>query len=105
MVVTSAQATFLDRSFNVLGTTPIPGTFPNAGTAEAFSADDSKVLLQYDTPLAIEIIDANNYGQLGYYSGASNAEDNDERMLAIDSSGRAFAGMGGGVRIIDTTGP
>jgi hypothetical protein len=105
VVVSAQQATFLDRSFNVLGTTPLPGAFQNARTAEAFTSDDSKVLLQYDTPLAIETLDANNYAQLGYYSGASNAEDNDERMLAIDSSGRAFAGMGGGVRIIDTSEP
>jgi hypothetical protein len=105
VVVSAQQATFLDRSLNVLGTTPIPGAFQNARTAETFNSDDSKALIQYDTPLAIEVLDANKFAALGFYSGASNAEDNDERLLAIDSNGRAFAGMSGGIRVIDMTAP
>ena len=104
-VVTGQQVTFLDRSFNVLGAVPIPGAFPNAGTAETFNSDDSQVLLQYETPLALEVLDANKLAALGFYTGASNAEDNDERLLAIDPNGRAFAGMSGGVRVIDMTAP
>ena len=104
-VVSAQQATFLDRSFNVLATVQIPGAFQTGRTAVTFTSDGSSLLLQYDIPLAIEVLDANNYATLGYYSGAANAEDNDERLLAIDSSGRAFAGMGGGVRVIDMTKP
>jgi hypothetical protein len=105
VVVSGQHVTFLDRSFNVLGITPIPGAFQNARTAEMFTPDESKVLLQYSFPLALEVLDTKNYAQLGYYSGASNVEDNDERLLAIDSNGLAFAAMSGGIRVIDMTGP
>ena len=104
-VVSAQLATFLDRSFNVLGTTPIPYAFQNARTAVMFTPDGSSLLLQYDLPLAIEVLDANNYAQLGYYSGVVSPEDNDERLMAVDSSGRAFVGIAGGVRVVDMTAP
>jgi hypothetical protein len=104
-VASAQEVTFFDRSFNVLGTVQIPGAFQSARTAVTFSPDGNKLLLQYDLPLAIEVIDANNYMSLGYYSGLVSLEDNDERLMAVDSNGRAFVGIAGGVRVVDTTGP
>jgi WD40 repeat protein len=104
-VVSSQQATFLDRSFNVLGTTSIPGAFQNSRTNVIFTPDGSQLLLQYDMPLAIEVLDANSYAALGFYSGVMSYEDNLERLLAVDSTGRAFAGISGGIRVIDMNAP
>jgi hypothetical protein len=101
----TGQVTFLDRSFNVLGTTQIPNLLQNARTAVMFTPDDANLLLQYDMPLAIEVVDANNYAALGYYSGVVEPEDNLERLLAVDSSGRAFVGIAGGVLDVELTGP
>lgn len=104
-VVSAQQATFLDRSFNVLGTTAIPGAFQGGRTNVTFTPDGRNLLLQYDLPLSIEALDANSFAALGFYSGAMNNEDNDERLLAVTSSGYAFAGISGGVRVIDMTAP
>jgi WD40 repeat protein len=70
-----------------------------------FTPDGNKLLLQYSLPLAIEVLDANNYSQLGFYSGLVAPEDNDERLMAVDSSGRAFVGIAGGVRVVDMSAP
>ena len=104
-VVSAKQATFLDRSFNVLGTAPIPGAFQNSRTNVVFTPDGNKLLLQYDHPLAIEVLDANSSAALGFYPGVMRYDDNLERLLAVDSSGRAFAAISGGVLAIDTSGP
>jgi len=104
-VVSAQQATFLDRSFNVLGTTAIPGAFQGGRTNVTFTPDGRYLLLQYDLPLAIEVLDASNYVTLGFYSGVMNYEDNLERLLAVSSSGLAFVGISGGVRVIDMTVP
>ena len=104
-VVSANQATFLDRSFNVLGTTQIPYAFQSLRTAVMFKPDGNRLLIQYDLPLAIEVLDANNYSQLGYYSGVVAPEDNAERLMAVDSTGHAFVGIAGGVRVVDMTAP
>jgi WD40 repeat protein len=104
-VVSTAQATFLDRSFNVLGVTAIPGAFQDARTTVKFSPDDSRLLLQYDMPLLIEVLDVSSYTVLGYYPGYTSDDDNLERLLAVDSAGRAHAGLGPGLLEIDMTGP
>ena len=106
-VVSAQQATFLDRSFNVLGTLPIPSAFQNGRTNVVFTPDGNQMLLQYDLPLVIEVLDANNYAALGFYPGGwrFDLEDNLERLLAVDSSGRAFAAISGGVRVFDMAGP
>jgi len=104
-VAFGSQVTFLDNSFNVLGTTQVPGAFQNARTFVTFTPDGTKLLLQYDLPLTIEVLDANSYPALGYYSGVVAPEDNLERLLAVDSSGRAFVGIAGGVLEVDTTAP
>jgi hypothetical protein len=104
-VASAQQVTFFDRSFNLLGTVQIPGAFQNARTNVIFTPDGNELLVQYDLPIAIEVIDANNYVPLGYYSGVVVPEDNDERLLAVDASGRAFVGIAGGVRVVDLTGP
>ena len=104
-VASALQATFLDGSFNVLATTAIPYAFQNARTAVMFTPDSNRLLIQYDLPLAIEVLDANSYTELGYYSGVVTTEDNDERLMAADSSGRAFVAIAGGVRVVDMTAP
>jgi hypothetical protein len=51
------------------------------------------------------VVDANNYTALGYFSALVNPENNEERMLAINPTGRAFVGIAGGVRSVDLTKP
>ena len=104
-VVSGQQATFLDRSFNVLGTTQVPYGFPSARSNVMFTPDGNSLLVQYALPLAIEVLDASQYMALGYYSGSVSPEDNMERLLAVDSSGRAFVGIAGGIRVVDMTAP
>lgn len=102
IAVASAQSvTFFDRSFNVLGTTQIPSAFQTARTNVAFTPDGNRLLLQYDLPLALETVDANHFSALGYYSGDASPEDSFARLLATDTSGRAFIGTNSGLRIID----
>ena len=48
-----------------------------------FTPDGSRLLLQYDMPLAIEVLDASKYTALGYYSGLVFPEDDLERLLAV----------------------
>jgi len=103
-VVSASQVTFLNNSLAVLGTTPIPGAFQTARTAVQFSADGSKLYLQYDLPLEIEEIDATAYTALGYLSATVVPDDDNlERLLATDSQGRAYFGIDGGVRFVDLT--
>jgi hypothetical protein len=102
-VASATSVTFLNRSFAVLGSSSIPGAFQTARTAVQFSADGSRLFLQYDLPIAIEEIDANSYTALGYLTAVATPENNEERLLATDSAGRAFVGVAGGVRLVDLT--
>lgn len=102
-VVSSNQATFLNRSLQVLGTTPIPYAFQTARTAVTFTSDGGRLLLQYSFPVAIEALDANSYTAIGYYPGGIAPDDNLERMLTADADGRAFVGMGSALLEVDTT--
>jgi hypothetical protein len=106
-VVSSSQVTFLDNTLSALGTTTIPGAFQTSRTAVQFSVDDSRLYLQYDLPIAVEEIDTSSYTALGYLSAEVNQdnEDSNERMLTTDSTGRAFFGLSGGVRMVDLTKP
>ena len=103
-VVSASQVTFLNNSLVALATVPIPGAFQVSRTAVQFSADSSKLYLQYDFPLEVEILDAIGYTTLGYLSATVVPdEDNLERMLATDSQGRGFFGINGGLRFVDLT--
>jgi hypothetical protein len=103
-VVSATQVTFLNNSLAVLGTTPIPGAFQTARTAVQFSADGSKLYLQYDLPLEIEEIDAASFTALGYLSATVFPDDDNlERLLATDSQAHAYFGIDGGVRFLDLT--
>lgn len=102
-VASAGQVTFLDNSLTVLATTSIPYAFQSARTTVEFSPDGSKLYLQYDMPLAIEEVDAKSYNALGYLSGDAIPGDNLERLLGIDSAGQAYAGIDGGVRLVDLT--
>jgi hypothetical protein len=104
-VASATAVTFLNRSFGVIGSTAIPGAFQTARTSVQFSHDSSKLLLQYDLPIAIEEIDASTYALLGYVSAVVVPENNEERLLATDSTGRAFVGVAGGVRLADLNTP
>lgn len=104
-VVSATSVTFLNRSFGVLGTTAIPGAFQTGRTAVVFSTDGNRLFLQYDLPIGIEEIDANSYSLLGYVSAVVAPENNEERLLATDSTGRAFVGIAGGVRLATLNAP
>jgi hypothetical protein len=102
-VASATQVTFLDNSLTSIGSTILPGAFQTARTAVQFSPDDTKLFLQYPFPIVLEVVDANNYTALGYFSALVNPENNEERMLAINPTGRAFVGIAGGVRSVDLT--
>jgi hypothetical protein len=105
-VVSANQVTFLNNSLVALGTTPIPDAFQSVGTNVLFSADGSKLYIQFDGPFAIEEIDAATYTILGSRS-AETIPGNGflDRLLATDSQGHAYLGMGGGIRFVDLTQP
>ncbi len=101
-VVSATQVTFLNNSLAVLGTAAIPGAFQNARSAVQFSADGSKLYLEYPFPLQIQEIDATAYTALGYLSATVNPDDDNlERMLATDAQGHGYFGIDGGVRIVN----
>lgn len=101
-VVSATQATFLNNSLAVLGTAAIPGAFQDARSAVQFSADGSKLYLEYPFPLQVQEIDATTYTALGYLSATVNPEDDNlERMLATDAQGHGYFGIDGGVRIVN----
>ena len=103
-VASATQVTFLNRSLQVLGSTPIPSAFQTSRTAVQFSANGQMLYLQYPFPVAIEVVDANSYSALGYLSGTVVPDgDNLERLLANDSLGRAYVGIDGGLRLVDLT--
>jgi hypothetical protein len=104
-VASATSVTFLNRSFGVLGSTAIPGAFQTARTSVLFSHDGSKLLLQYDLPIGIEEIDTSTYALLGYVSAVVTPENNEERLLATDSTERAFVGVAGGLRLADLRAP
>ena len=103
-VVSATQVTFLNNSLAVVASTPIPSAFQNSRSAAQFSADGSKLYLEYAFPLRVEEIDANSHTALGYLSATVVTDgDNLERMLATDSHDRGFFGIDGGIRFVDLT--
>lgn len=101
-VVSATQVTFLNNSLAVLGTAAIPGAFQTARSAVQFSADGSKLYLEYPFPLQVQEIDAAAYTALGYLSATVNPDDDNlERMLASDAEGHGYFGIDGGVRIVN----
>jgi hypothetical protein len=104
-VASATQVTFLNRSLSVLGTAQIPGAFQTSRTSVQFSADGQNLYLQYDSPPAIEEINASTYSAAGYYSAdMSSDQDNWQRLLGIDSSqGLAYIGIDGGIRLTSLT--
>jgi len=104
-VASAEQVTFLDRSFNLLGTAQIPSAFQSARTIVTFTPDGSRLLLQYALPTAIEVVDANQHTALGYYTAILNPQDNSAKLIGLDSSVRAFVGTSGGILAVDMTQP
>jgi hypothetical protein len=104
-VASAQQVTFLDRSFNLLATVPIPAAFQLARTTVTFNPNGNLLLLQYDLPAAIEVVDANQFGALGWFSADVEPEDNFDRLLGTDSAGRAFVGNSPGMVVVDMTQP
>ncbi|HKV93667.1 MAG TPA: WD40 repeat domain-containing protein [Candidatus Angelobacter sp.] len=100
-VATVDTVTFLDRSFNILGSTAIPDVFQNARTSEEFSPDGNRLLLQYDLPTAIEALDANLFTALGFYPADVNPEDSFARLLGTNLAGHAFVGSSSGFLTVD----
>jgi hypothetical protein len=100
-VASANQVTFLNQSLSVLSTAPIPGAFQQGRTSVQFSPDSGTLYIQYDLPLVILEINAQTYASLGYQSGVVTPENNEERLLTTDSSGRGFVGIAGGVRVVN----
>ena len=101
-VASADQVTFLSRSLTAIASTPIPSAFQSARTAVQFSYDGLKLYLQYPFPLNIEVVDATSYSALGYLSGFMNPDDDNlERLLTTDSKGNAYAGIDGGLRLVN----
>ncbi len=100
-VASAQQVTFLSRSFSVLGIVSIPSAFQTSRSAVQFSANGSRLYLEYALPLAMEEIDTTMYSALGYVS-ATVLPDNDnlERMLTSDAEGRAYIAINGGLRVV-----
>jgi len=95
-VVSATQVTFLDRSFDVLGTVQIPSAYSNLGRSQ-FSLDGSRLYLYYGINAGyngVEVIDANSMVALGFY-GATASEAADYSFLAVDDSQRAYFGSAG----------
>jgi hypothetical protein len=100
-IASAEQVTFIDRAFNVLGTTPIPSAFQTARTSVAFTPDNSRVMLQYDLPTEIEMLDARQFTALGFVSAAMQQNDNSSRLLGTDPAGRIFIGTSSGFLVLD----
>jgi hypothetical protein len=104
-VASADSVTFLDRSFNILGSAQIPSAFQGGRTTVSFSPDGTKLLLQYDLPTAIEVLDANRYTALGYYSADTAPQDSLARLLAPNSEGRALVGTNSGLLEVSLSKP
>ncbi len=105
-VVTGPQLSFFNRSFALLGTAQLPGAFQLTRSAVRFSPDGSKVYLQYAFPLTVEAVDVASYTPLGYLSATVIPDgDNLEGLLSVDTEGRAWFNINGGVRLVDLSQP
>jgi WD40 repeat protein len=104
-VVSAEQVTFLDRSFNQLGIAQIPRAFQTARTLVAFSPDDSRLLLQYSLPTAIELVDTVKFTAVGYLSADTTPPDPLAKLLGTDATGHSFIGTSAGFRVVDITKP
>jgi hypothetical protein len=105
-VVSADQITFVDRSFNVLGTAPIPPAYADSGRAQ-FSAGGNRVFLYYGINTGTQgiwTVDADAITSLGYYSESVWPLIANISFLGSDSNDRVFFGNGNGVRVTDTTG-
>lgn len=100
-VASSTEVSFFDRTFNLLGTTVIPSSF-QFGRPVQFSADGSRLYVEYDLPLTFEEVDTANYTLVGYRSGdVMPGGDDLQGLLAIAPQGRAFVGIDGGLRVVN----
>jgi hypothetical protein len=104
-VVSAGQAAFFDRSFNQLGIAQIPFAFQTARTLVAFSPDNSRLLLQYSLPTAIELVDTTTFTALGYFSADTAPQDPLAKLLGTDAAGHSFIGTSAGFRVVDLTKP
>jgi hypothetical protein len=101
-VASAARVNFFDRSFNLLGTAQIPSAFQNARSAVRFSADGTKLYLEYALPLSLEEVDVGSFNALGYMSATVNPDDDNlEGLLAITAEGQAYFNIDGGVRVVN----
>lgn len=105
VVVSAFQVAFFDRSFNQLGIGQIPTAFATSRSAVAFSPDDSRLLLDYALPNAIEVLDTTKFTALGYFSADTTPSDSFARLLGTDPAGHSFFATSGGFRVVDITKP
>ena len=105
-VASATEVSFFDREFDLLGTAQLPGAFQNSRTVVKFSADGSRLYLEYALPLAMVVVDANSYATLGTMSATVNPEpDNLERLLTTDAEGHAYFATHEGLRLVNLSQP
>lgn len=105
-VASALQVSFFDRSFKLLGSTPLQVAFQNTRSAIQFTPDGTRLFLQYALPVWLEEIDATNYSALGVLSGSVDPDgDNLERLLTLDAEGHGYVGIDEGLRLVNLTQP
>jgi hypothetical protein len=103
-VASASEASFFDRSFNLLGSVPLQTAFQDARSAIQFTPDGTRLFLEYALPLWVEEIDAVNYTALGVLSASVDPDDDNlERLLTVDAKGRGYFGIDEGLRLVDLT--
>jgi hypothetical protein len=100
-VVTDYHANFFNGSLALLGSTVIPGPFQLDRTTVGFTPDGTKLLVQYNSPVAVEELDASSYAALGYvYADVTPDYDNNPSMVGVDANGNAYTTIDEGVRTV-----
>jgi hypothetical protein len=99
-VASALEVSFFDRSFDLLGTAPLPGSFQN-GDGVMFSADGSKLYLKFGGPTALEEVDVGSYTASGYLSAAVDPGlGTDGSFIAADAEGHAYVAIAGGILVV-----
>lgn len=99
-IATPTQVSFFSRSFNLLGTAQLPVTYQAGGMQ--FSADETKLYMEYSPALTLEVVDVASHTATGYIS-AEVAPDNDftSGLLTANANGRALFNIHGGIRTVN----
>jgi hypothetical protein len=99
-VASATEVSFFDRSFNLLGTAPLPSAL-QYGEGVSFSADGSKLYLAFSFPPALEEVDVGSYTTSGYLAAAVDPGSGEGgNFIAADAEGHAYFAIFGGIRVV-----